>query len=247
MAVVALYSSLIVLAALVGGLIPVVGLGRTRSEWLAFAAGLMMGAAFFHMLPEAFEQGGYLAFTLVPVGFLFLFVLERFVLTHVCEEPDDCAEHTGENAALGWTAFLGLSAHTIFDGVALGSAVLSGAGLTAFVAITAHKIPSSVSLASILKSERLPTSRILARVALLGAMVPLGAFAYLGLNSLVNLENLSPKALAFSVGTFLYVAVADLLPTATRHAHKGRLKHVGLLILGLGLTWGLARLIRHPH
>ena len=242
---VALYSALIVVAAIVGGLVPVLtGGGKHRSEWLALAAGLMLGAAFFHMLPEAYQEGGFIAFTWAPIGFLFLFVLERFVLAHVCEEPAECAEHGGSNA-LGWTAFLGLSVHTLFDGVALGSAVTQGVGLTAFMAITAHKVPSSLSLASILKSEGLNAPRVLARVALLGCMVPLGAAAYLLLAQVLPFESLAPKALAFSVGSFLYVAVSDLLPNATRHAHRGRAVHVALLSLGLAVTWGLARFFRH--
>src|SRR5512133_876512 len=54
---------------------------------LSFSAGVMLGAAFFHMLPEAAEGAGLSAIPFVLVGFLFLFLLERFVLIHVCAEP----------------------------------------------------------------------------------------------------------------------------------------------------------------
>jgi zinc and cadmium transporter len=240
----ALFSAAILVTALGGALVPALGLGRTRSEWLALAAGLMLGAAFFHMLPEAFERGGYIAFSLVPVGFLCLFILERYVLAHICEEPPDCAEHRGAKA-LGWTAFIGLSVHTVFDGVALGSATAEGVGLTAFLAIATHKVPSSVSLASILKSEGLSTAKVLGRVALLASMVPLGAVLYFLLSRALTVHALAPGALAFSAGSFLYVAVSDLLPNATRHSHEGRLRHVTLLTLGLLFTFGLARLVHH--
>lgn len=240
-----LYSALVLVAALGAALVPLRGVGRARSEWLALAAGLMLGAAFFHMLPEAFSAGGFAAMSLVPIGFAFLFVLERYVLVHICEEPADCAEH-GHAISLGWSALLGLSVHTLFDGVALAAAVSEGVGLTAFLAITAHKVPSSISLASILAAEGMSTRRVLGRVAVLGAMVPLGAAAYLLLSSVLSFEALAPRALAFSVGTFLYLATADLLPNATRHAHEGRLRHVGLLALGLAITWSLARLL-HAH
>ena len=47
----------------------------------------MLGAAFFHMLPEAVDLGGSAVVPFVVVGFLFLYLLERFVLVHVCAEP----------------------------------------------------------------------------------------------------------------------------------------------------------------
>lgn len=147
------YSLIILLGAMVGALVVVFTRTPTKLvTFLAFAAGVMFGAAFFHMLPEAYHGGGFWAFALVPAGFVFLMVLERYVLTHACEEPPECEEHV-HGHTLGLTAFLGLSAHTLFDGIALGSAVKEGVGLMALLAITSHKIPSSLSLASILKAE----------------------------------------------------------------------------------------------
>ena len=60
----------------------------------------MLGAAFFHMLPEAVEAGGAAAVPFVVVGFLFLYLLERFVLVHVCAEPgpERAPLGLGENA-----------------------------------------------------------------------------------------------------------------------------------------------------
>src|SRR5690349_3800455 len=134
---VAAYSSVIVLAAVAGGTVPLY-FRRDRRDvsFLAFAAGVMFGAAFFHMLPEAFHTGGYGAFTLVPVGFVALFLIERYVLVHACEEPPDCEEHA-HRPAFGLTAFLGLAVHTLFDGLALASAVEQGVGFSSFLAITA--------------------------------------------------------------------------------------------------------------
>src|SRR5689334_9111336 len=78
---------------------------RTPVSLLACAAGVMLGAAFFHMLPEAHARGGYRAFMALPLGFLVLFVLERYAFTHACEEPEDCHERS-HNPALGLAAFL---------------------------------------------------------------------------------------------------------------------------------------------
>lgn len=242
-----LYSSIIVAGAVAGALVPIFTAKGTRLVvFLSFAAGVMFGAAFFHMVPEAFHGGGYRVFPMLPAGFIALFLLERYVLVHACEEPPDCAEH-GHGKALGLTAFLGLSAHTLFDGIALGSAVTAGVGFTAFVAIAAHKVPSSLSLAAILKTEGKSRAAILGYGLAYGLMVPLGVGLYFALNAVLALENFAPRALAFSAGTFLYIAVSDLLPRINRHGKQGRLGNVGALVGGLALMFGLSLVTGHGH
>lgn len=236
---IAVYSALIVGGALVGAWLPLRARGNgPLTTFLAFAAGVMFGAAFFHMLPEALHGGGYAPLTWVPIGFVFLFLLERYVIVHACEEPPECAEHSHPHTA-GLAAFWGLSVHTLFDGVALASAVVEGVGAMTFVAILAHKIPSSFSLASLLKSEQRPSSRIVLYVVFFGLMVPVGAGLYLLLQSLVRFDAMAPRALAFSAGTFLYIAVSDLLPHVNRHGKTDRFRNVVALLVGLAVMFAL--------
>jgi zinc and cadmium transporter len=243
-ATVAAYSLVIILGAIAGAVVVVLTRRPTRLvTFLAFAAGVMLGAAFFHMLPEAFHDGGYRAFTLVPAGFVFLLVLERYFLSHTCEEPLDCTEHA--HHGLGLTAFIGLAVHTLFDGIALGSAVKEGVGLMAFIAITSHKVPSSLSLASILKAEGKPTSVILLYAVFYGLMVPVGAVLYFISEAVLRIEKFSPWALAFSAGTFLYIAVSDLLPHVNRHGKDRRAINLVALGAGLLLMLALARVTEH--
>jgi zinc and cadmium transporter len=247
-ATVALYSLVIVAGALGGALVPVLTSHATRLiTFLAFAAGVMLGAVFFHMVPEAYHGGGYGAFVMVPAGFLLLLVLERYVLSHACEEPPDCAEHVHRRGGMGLAAFLGLSVHTLFDGLALGSAVQEGVGLTAFIAIVAHKVPSSLSLASILQAEGRARGTILGYGVLYGLMVPLGAALYFGFDAAVHHEAFAARALAFSAGTFLYIAVSDLLPHVNRHGKDRRGRNLVALTLGLLLMLTLARFTGHAH
>lgn len=236
---VAVYSVVIVIGALMGALVP---LFTDAKNWvivfLAFAAGVMFGAAFFDMLPEAFRTGGYVVFSCVPLGFALLFVLERYVLAHACEEPPEFPTHN--HGPMGLTAFLGLSAHTLFDGLALGSSAAAKIGLTAFTAIVAHKIPASLSLASILRSEGRSRTQVLAWVTVFGLMVPVGALLYFGIARLTSYGDFAPAALSFSAGTFLYIAVSDLLPHVNRHKHQGRAGHVAAFLFGLAVMFGLA-------
>ncbi|NVJ24995.1 MULTISPECIES: ZIP family metal transporter [Myxococcus] len=253
LATVALYSLIVVVGALLGAMVVLWNQRPTQLvRFLAFAAGVMLGAAFFHMLPEAYEGGGWWAFALVPGGFVFLLVLERYLVAHAGEDlPGDHMSGSGRppgqaGQVLGLTAFLGLSTHTLFDGIALGSAVEEGVGLMALLAIVAHKVPSALSLASILKTEGRSKSSILLLSVLYGLMVPAGALLYFAFDAVLRFESMAPKALAFSAGTFLYIAVSDLLPHVHRHGKDQPGRNVLALFVGLALMFGLARLMGHP-
>ncbi|RJS25770.1 ZIP family metal transporter [Corallococcus sp. H22C18031201] len=240
-AVVVLYSCIIVCGSLAGATVVIFNERPTRLvTFLAFAAGVMFGAAFFHMLPEAYHGGGWWAFAMVPAGFVFVLVLERYLVAHACEEPPDCTEHV-HGHALGLTAFLGLSTHTLFDGIALGSAVKEGVGMMALIAITAHKIPSSLSLASILQSEGKKRGLILLYAVMYGLMVPVGAAVYFGFDAVLKFQSLAPRALAFSAGTFLYIAVSDLLPHVNRHGRDKPGRNLVALAAGLLVMLALAQ------
>jgi zinc and cadmium transporter len=243
------YSLVILLGAVMGALVVVHTQQKARLvTFLAFAAGVMFGAAFFHLLPEAYHGGGLWALGLVPVGFVFLWVLDRYVMMHPPENPVGHDEHPhAQGGTLGLTAFVGLSTHTLFDGIALGSAVKEGLGMMALLAITSHKVPSSLSLASILKAEGKSTARILSFAVMYGLMVPIGAVLYFAFDSVLSFDSLAAQALAFSAGTFLYVAVSDLLPHVSRHGGDQKGRNLVALALGLLLMLALTQIPMHPE
>jgi len=263
-----LYTVAILAGALAGGVLPLVGAMRRSDLLLSFSAGVMLGASFFHMLPEAVSLGGARVVPAVLAGFLALYLLERFVLIHVCGEPEpnarlatrtvhetEPAGHLGhvhgdstgcEVHTLGMAAFVGMSLHTAVDGFALGAANHEeGLGLLVFIAILAHKIPSSFSLSAILRHEGYGRGRALGMNALFALMVPLGALVYVALRAVVQVRDFTAWALAFSAGTFLHLALSDILPDLHRRAgSKWRLS--GSLVVGMAVMWALV-LVRHEH
>ena len=94
----------VVAVSLLGGLLPLATvLTHTRLQlYLSFAAGTMLGAAFFHMMPEAVSQGSVRALNWTAAGLLALFFLERFFAFHHHEAPADpaepCPTHPHEHA-----------------------------------------------------------------------------------------------------------------------------------------------------
>jgi zinc and cadmium transporter len=265
------YTGAILLGALAGGALPLFASIRRSDLLLSFSAGVMLGAAFFHMLPEAVERGGTGVIPFVVAGFLVLYLAERFVLVHVCAEPGPnrrlstagaplphhADEHDHDHHGhpdpdgtgcdvhtLGLAAWLGLSAHTLVDGFALGAAsVTPELGVLVFLAILAHKVPNSFSLSAILVSEGYSRGRAVAMNAAFALMVPVGAGIYLLVRELVHVDRFTAVALAASAGTFLHLSLSDILPDLHRRgASRWRLS--ASLVVGVALM-GALTLLRH--
>ncbi len=258
----AFYTLAILAGALAGGALPLVGRVSRSDLLLSFSAGVMLGAAFFHMMPEAVDAAGGSVLPFVVIGFLALFVLERFVLVHACAEPGPGAEEAAAAAGrptrhvhgdgtgceahtMGLTAFVGLSIHTLVDGFALGaSSEKPELGLLVFLAILAHKIPNAFSLSAILRHEGYSRGKALAMNATFALMIPLGAGLYLAIRELVHAGTFTSYAVAASAGTFLHLAFSDILPDVHRR-HGARMSHGVALLVGLAAMWALRSL--HGH
>lgn len=211
---------------------------RRNMMILGFAAGVLFGAAILHMLPEAVQYAGYSVFPWCLAGFLAILLLERFVPDH--HEHDGHEHAPGEHPEpLGMTTFLALSLHTLTDGLALGVALEEGArGAGVLFALTFHQIPAAISLVSILLAEGYGKAKTLLMTAVFALMVPVGAGLFLALREFTDVHVLTPRLLAFSAGTFLHVALADLLPQVHRKVEVRKPASVALL-LGIAAMWGL--------
>lgn len=229
-----LYTGFIAVAIFLGGVIPLL------KHWhreklpviLSLAAGIMLGSAFFHLMPEAYEILGKTVGLYVLAGFLFLYFIEKFITVHICE-AFDCEIHH-----LGIAAFIGLAIHTLTNGVALGSGLMvPGLGLAVFLAITAHKCPEAFTLTSVLLHSGIRRRNILLTQLMVLSMIPLGALLAYGIIRPGN-ETLVGKAIAFSAGTFLHISLSDLLPEVHKHSHVKHWTFLGL-VAGLFLMWFL--------
>lgn len=272
----ALFCAAIVGASLLGGTLPLASvLTHTRLQiYLSFAAGTMLGAAFFHMLPEAVEVASPTVLSWTAAGLLALFFLERFFAFHHHEAPanpdDPCPEGPHEHrhsqghsagliaaeapgcagpgtkgTTLIWgVAAIGLAVHTLIGGVALASAVASPvhpgvghAGWGVFLATLVHKPADALTIVSLMLRAGVP--RPVAHLVNLGfaLMLPAGValfFAGLRLAGQDASGSVTAAALAFSAGTFLCIALSDLLPELHFHAHD-RIKLSVALLAGVGL------------
>ncbi len=151
---------------------------------------------------------------------------------------------------LGWVgAAIGLTLHSVLEGVALAAAVLAGmahgaagalAGLSTFVVILLHKPFDGLTVITLVRAAGRPKGFAHAVNALFALVVPVGA-AGLWFGVSESGAEVLPYALAFSAGTFLCIASSDLLPELQFHRHD----RVGLsaaLLVGLALAAGIARI-----
>lgn len=232
MASLGFYLPTVMFISLIGGFLPLLRelSQRALALLLSFSAGVLLGAVFFHMLPES---GKILAENIgwpILVGFLLIFVMERFVFVHACEERECDIHH------MGIPAFLGISLHSLLDGLALGAGLmLPQLGPVVLLAVLIHKMPDSISISSILLSAGWDRRKV-ARLSLLFSLTtPLGALlAYLFFRALSE-ENIA-VAIGISAGTFLAIATADILPQVHRIEQRNPWTLV-LLAFGLFVSW----------
>jgi zinc and cadmium transporter len=272
------YCALVLAASLAGGMVPLlVRLTHTRLQTaISFVAGLMLGMALLHLIPHAIEQSHSVDRTVAWVlgGFLVMFFLQRFFHFHHHdlpeEDPEDCCHdhpephahdhsHTlAEKSArqLSWVGTaLGLSLHSLLDGLALAAAVMAEArghiglaGVGTALVVILHKPFDAMAISTLMTaSGKSRASRQLLN-ALFALATPLGAVLFcLGANHLADSHGaLLGGALAFCAGNFLCIACSDLLPELQFHSHD-RFKLSVALIAGLAVAVLIGRFETSGH
>ena len=226
MAALGIYIPTVMFVSLLGGFLPLIRAlsQRALAHLLSFSAGVLLGAVFFHMLPETAEVLNEKVGWPILSGFLLIFVMEKFVFVHACEE------HACDIHQMGLPAFLGISLHSLLDGVALGAGlILPELGPVVLLAVIIHKMPDSMSVSSILLAAGWNRRKISWLNILFSLTTPTGAFiAYLFFRSL-SPENVA-TAIGVSAGTFLAIATADILPQVHRIEQRNPMTLLFLLV-----------------
>jgi zinc and cadmium transporter len=187
-------------------------------------------------------------------GFLVLFFLQRFLPFHhhdvAAESPSESCDHShslAERSArqLSWMGVaLGLSLHSIFDGLAMAAAVASAEvghgsalGMGTALAVILHKPFGALAITTLMAASGASPRRQLLVTAAFALITPIGALLFfVGAGEFLHSHAaVLGAALAFCAGTFLCIACADLLPELQFHRHD-RVKLSLALLLGLGVA-----------
>lgn len=232
MSALAIYLPTVMFISLLGGFLPLLRAmsQRALALLLSFSAGVLLGAVFLHMLPETAKVLGENVGLPVLAGFLLIFVMERFIFVHACEEHD-CDVHP-----MGIPAFLGISLHSLLDGIALGAGlILPELGPVVLLAVIIHKMPDSMSITSILLAAGWERGKIGKLNLLFSLTTPLGALLAFASFRVLSPENVA-IAIGLSAGTFLAIATADILPHVHRIEQRNPMTLV-FLAIGLAVSW----------
>jgi zinc and cadmium transporter len=209
---------------------------------VSFATGALLGAAFLGLIPHALDiigEGGTHAVGLaLLLGILSFFLLEKFVLWRHCHD-DPCEmhspSHAARDAASASLILAGDAFHNVLDGVLVAAAFMTDPrlGVVTAAAVFAHEIPQEVGDLGILLHGGLSRRRALT-LNLLASLTSVlgGVAAYFALGAALHLL---PYALAVAASSFIYVAVADLIPGLHRRVDlRAGLEQV--LFIGLGVA-----------
>jgi len=200
--------------------------------WLvSYAVGALLGVSMLALLPASLEElPPPRVFTTLLLGILLFFVLEKLVLWRHCH-THDCEVH--ESTVV--TVLIGDAFHNFVDGAVIAAAVLTSIplGITTAVAVAAHEIPQEVGDFAILLHAGYSRSRALLLNVLSAASSAVGAIA--AFFAFDSVPRLLPYFLALAAASFLYVAMADLIPGL----HRGRTDASSMrqiLLIGAGVA-----------
>lgn len=256
---------LIVIFTAIGGILSVMAAGvflllseqqrqNVLPHGISFAVGALLTGAFCGLIPHAFEAVAVedmsrLSSTIL-IGILLFFMLEKLLVwrhchSHACEahgeeSHDDHHDHNHHNdhgrRVAGMFIILGDSIHNFVDGVLIGAAFLTDPqlGMVTSLAVAAHEIPQEVGDFAILLHSGYTRGKALLYNMLASLTTVIGGvLAYF---SLGDLHHILPYFLTLAASSFIYIAVADLIPSLHHKTDtKTSLQQIGFILAGVVL------------
>ena len=243
------------------------GGGVNPQHLLSLAAGALLATAFMHLLPEAFEsriEPGVL-FAALLFGLVFFFLLDKAELWHHGHEHHHDAgddhdhdhhhahghSHAHSHAPVrggGWAVLTGDSVHCFGDGILIASAFIADLrlGLVAAVAVLAHEVPHHIGDLVVLRQSSANQRAALVKVSLAGTMTALGGVV--GWWLVDRLHGWLPYFLVLASSSFVYVALADLIPQLQKRlpARQTAMQIIWLAV-GIVLVTLVSRLAHGEH
>ena len=237
-------------------------LSRYTQHMLSLAAGALMATSFLHLLPEAFESeaGAHELFLTLLVGLVFFFLLDKAELWHHGHEHghghghdhghahSHATEAPAEPSGGQWAVLAGDSVHCFGDGILIASAFIADMrlGVIAALAVLAHEIPHHMGDLAVLRQGSSSRQAAILKVSMAGAITALGGGV--GYVLVDALHDWLPYFLVVASSSFVYVALADLIPQLQKHlSARETAAQILWLGLGIGMVVLVSTLAGHQH
>ncbi len=208
---------------------------------VSLSAGALLGGAFIHLIPEAFEtiESESSVPLLILGGILLFFTLEKFIHWRHCHIPT-CKSHPHPFAIMN---LIGDGLHNFIDGMIIAASYLINIplGITTTIAVILHEIPQEIGDFGVLiyggfkKTKALLLNFMTALTAILGAIVTLIIGS--------RISSFSIYLLPIAAGGFIYIAGSDLIPELHKEVNlKKSLLQLLSIIIGIALMFALVLL-----
>lgn len=236
----------IMLASLVGSIFAMLGgvlllINETLAKklslhLLSFAAGALLGAAFFELIPESLK-GNFESRTIfgaVTVGVIIFFVLEKILNFYHCHDQETCDIHD-----FSIMVIVGDTFHNFLDGIAIAFSFLISipTGIATTAAVFFHEVPQEISDFGILLHNGYSRWKTLKYNFFAALGTPVGAIIGYSLRNAI--ESYIPLLLGLAAGSFIYISIADLIPELRHKAGVKEFFHILIMIGGLAIIWGI--------
>jgi len=242
-----------VLAASVFLLLPEEKRNRILPHGISFAIGALLTVAFWGLIPHAFEEVQpdriQLLSGTILAGILSFFILEKLLIWRHChsgsceahgDESQSHSHQDHEHHSAGVLIIVGDSIHNFVDGVLIAAAFLTDVqlGIVTSLAVAAHEIPQEVGDFAILLQSGFSKGKALFYNVMSSLTTVIGGvLAYF---SLENLHDILPYFLVLASSSFIYIAVADLIPSLHKKTElKASLQQIALILAGVLLIFSL--------
>lgn len=249
--------------------------GLNAQHLLSLAAGALLATAFMHLLPEAFEGGiePSRLFAALLFGVVFFFLLDKAELWHHGHEhhhgavaapasghdhdhghahghghPHAHAHGPAASRTGGWTLLTGDSVHCFGDGILIASAFTADArlGVVAAVSVLAHEVPHHIGDLVVLRQTSASSRAAIVKVSLAGTMTALGGL--IGWWLVEQLHGWLPYFLVLASSSFIYVALADLIPQLQKSLPaRQTAAQIGWLAAGIAVVTLVSTLAHGGH
>jgi len=251
-------------------------LSRFTQHLLSLAAGALLATAFMRLLPEAFEQSAVagvsaqILFAVLLMGLIFFFLLDKAELWHHGHEHGHSHEmdevrdqshghehhdhahshsettHNHHHTSGSWAVLLGDSVHAFGDGILIAAAFVADTrlGVAAALAVMAHEVPHHVGDLVVLRQSLGNAKAALIKLSLSGSVTALGGL--IGYLLVGALEEYLPLFLVVAASSFIYVALADLIPQLQKRlSPRQTAAQVAWLFAGIALVVALGEWAQH--
>ena len=229
-------------------------LARYTQHMLSLAAGALLATAFMHLLPEAFENqsNAHDLFVALLVGLVFFFLLDKAELWHHGHEHHHDHSHSPVNhhqapISGSWAVLTGDSVHCFGDGVLIASAFIADTrlGVIASLAVLAHEVPHHMGDLAVLRTSASNKRAAFIKVSRAGAVTALGGLV--GYWLVDKLRDYLPYFLVVASSSFVYVALADLIPQLQKRlSARETFAQIAWLLVGIALVTIVSSLA-HAH